>query len=326
MDTKRIMIVEDERLNALYLSKFLTSLGYSVLEIVPSGEMAISLAIREKPDIILMDIMLEGEIDGIDAAMAIHKEGNTPIIFISAYSDDKLVERAQKVSPYGYIMKPFEKRNLSTVLSLSLHRSSLEKKLNDTINQLKTILSGALHAIAKAVEFRDPYTAGHQRRVGDLSRAIALKMGLSEDVVETVYIAATIHDIGKISIPAEILSKPTTLNEAEYQLIKGHPATGFEILNQIELPPIFSRIVFQHHERMDGSGYPSNLMKDDIALESRIVSVSDVVESMSSHRPYRPALGKDLAFQEIIQNRGILYDKDVVDACMSCFNEGGFVF
>jgi putative nucleotidyltransferase with HDIG domain len=323
---KKILIVEDEKINAMYLKRLLESLDFIVLEAVNNGMTAVERALQEHPDLILMDIMLEGDMDGIDASIEIHRSMDVPIIFISAFSDDSLVERAKEASPYGYIIKPFEKRNLSTVLTLALHRHHLEKSLTESFNKLKTILDGALHAIAKAVEVRDPYTAGHQRRVGDLSKAIAHKMGLGEDMVETSYVAGTIHDIGKISVPAEILTKPTRLNEAEYMLIKGHPLTGFEILKEIELPTIISQVVFQHHERFDGSGYPRGLGGADIFLESRIVAVSDVVESMSSHRPYRPALGLESALEEITSGSGIIYDRNVVDACVALLHEQEFSF
>jgi len=323
---KKILIVEDEKINALYLTKLLESLDFTVPESVNTGERAVEAARLQDPDLILMDIMLEGKMDGIDASIEIHQTSDVPIIFISAFSDESLVERAKQASPYGYIIKPFEKRNLATVLTLALHKYELEKSLNESFNKLKTILNGALHAIAKAVEVRDPYTAGHQRRVGDLSKAIALKMGLDEEMVETIYVAGTIHDIGKISVPAEILSKPTRLNDAEYMLIKGHPLTGYEILKEIELPSIISEVVYQHHERIDGSGYPRKLYGNEIFLESRIVAVSDVVESMSSHRPYRPALGIDLALEEIVSNRNIIYEGDVVDACVALLRENEFSF
>jgi putative two-component system response regulator len=323
---KKILIVEDEKINALYLTKLLESLDFNVIEAVNNGRRAVETALSSGPDLILMDIMLEGDMDGIDASIEIHKHSDVPVIFISAFSDESLVERAMLASPYGYIIKPFEKRNLATVLTLALHKYNLEKSLTESFIKLKSILNGALHAIAKAVEVRDPYTAGHQKRVGDLSKAIAQKMELDIDIVETIYVAGTIHDIGKISVPAEILSKPTRLSVAEYMLIKGHPLTGYEILREIELPPIISEVVYQHHERINGSGYPRNLVGDNIFLESRIVAVSDVVESMSSHRPYRPALGIEKAIEEIISNRNIIYDPDVVDACVSLLREREFSF
>jgi putative nucleotidyltransferase with HDIG domain len=174
------------------------------------------------------------------------------------------------------------------------------------------------------VETKDAYTAGHQRRVANLARAIAAEMGLSPEQIDGIRMAAVIHDLGKISVPAEILSKPIGLNDLEYGLIKIHPQVGYDILKEIEFPWPVAQIVLQHHERMDGSGYPQGLLGEEIILEARILAVADVVEAMASHRPYRPPHGVDKALEEISRNRGILYDPEVVDACLKLFNEKGF--
>ncbi len=174
------------------------------------------------------------------------------------------------------------------------------------------------------VEMRDPYTAGHQRRVADLARSIASEMGLSKDQIDGIRTAGLIHDIGKISVPAEILSRPEKLTNLAFELIKTHAQSGYDILKDIEFPWPIARIVHEHHERMDGSGYPNGLTGDEIFLESRILAVADVVEAIASHRPYRPALGIEKALEEISQNRDILYDPEVVDACLRLFEEKGF--
>jgi putative nucleotidyltransferase with HDIG domain len=176
------------------------------------------------------------------------------------------------------------------------------------------------------VETRDPYTAGHQLRSADLARAIATEMGLPSENIEGIRIAGSIHDIGKLSIPAEILSKPTKLSEIEFALIKEHAHKGYEMLKDVESPWPLAEIVYQHHERMDGSGYPRNLKGEEICMEARILTVVDVVEAMASHRPYRPALGIDKALEEIEKNSGIIYDKTVADACLKLFKEKGYRF
>jgi HD-GYP domain-containing protein (c-di-GMP phosphodiesterase class II) len=178
--------------------------------------------------------------------------------------------------------------------------------------------------MVSAVEARDPYTAGHQVRSAGLARAIATEMGLSEDRINGIRMAGSIHDIGKLSIPAEILSKPKKLSEIEFSLIKEHPRSGYEMLKDVESPWPLAEIVYQHHERMDGSGYPRNLKGDDILMEARILAVADVVEAMASHRPYRPALGLTAALEEIENNKGTLYDADAVDVCLRLFREKGF--
>jgi len=199
-------------------------------------------------------------------------------------------------------------------------------KLKDTLENLRKAVSTTIQVMISAVEARDPYTAGHQRRVADLARAIATEMGLPQDTIEGIRMAGSIHDIGKLSIPAEILSKPTKLSENEFSLIKEHARKGYEMLKDVESPWPLAEIVYQHHERMDGSGYPRNLKGDEILMEARIMAVADVVEAMASHRPYRPALGIDAALKEIEDNRGILYDADVVDVCLGIFREKGFQF
>ena len=181
-----------------------------------------------------------------------------------------------------------------------------------------------IQAIALTVETKDPYTAGHQRRVSDLARAIAQEMGVPIEKVDGVRMAGVLHDLGKISVPAEILSKPTKLTDIEYGLIKIHPQAGYDILKEVEFPWPIAQIVLQHHERLNGSGYPQGLKGDEILLEARIIMVADVVEAMASHRPYRPGLGLDKALGEISGNKGILYDPAVVDACLKLFTQKGF--
>jgi PAS domain S-box-containing protein len=209
-------------------------------------------------------------------------------------------------------------------LSDITERKEAEDKLQHTLNSLRKAVSATTQVLVSAVEARDPYTSGHQTRSADLARAIATEMKLSQDKIEGVRVAGTIHDIGKLSIPAEILSKPSKLTDIEFSLIKEHPKKGYEILKDVESPWRLADIVYQHHERMNGSGYPRNLRGDDILMEARILAVADVVEAMASHRPYRPSLGIDAAMEEIEKNRGILYDIDVADTCLRLFRENGY--
>ena len=203
-------------------------------------------------------------------------------------------------------------------------RKHAEKQLQDTLESLRKAIGTTIQVMVSAVEARDPYTSGHQIRSADLARAIATEIGLPQEEVEGIRMAGSIHDIGKISIPAEILSKPTKLSEIEFSLIKEHARKGFEMLKDVESPWPLAEIVFQHHERMDGSGYPRNLKGEEICIEARILSVADVVEAMASHRPYRPGLGIEAALKEIEKNKGILYDNTAADACLRLFREKGF--
>ena len=198
------------------------------------------------------------------------------------------------------------------------------KQIEKTLNDLRKALGGTIEAMALTVETRDPYTAGHQRRVSNLARGIATEMGVSKDQIQGVRMAGVIHDVGKISVPGEILSKPGKIGANEFGIIKEHPRVGYNILKTVDFPWPIAQIVLQHHERMDGSGYPDGISGDNILIEARILAVADVVEAMASHRPYRAALGIDLALNEISKNRGSSYDSKVVDACLRLFNEKGY--
>jgi len=191
---------------------------------------------------------------------------------------------------------------------------------------LREALQGTIEAIGLTTETRDPYTAGHQRRVTELAVAIAEELGLAAEQIEGIRAAGLMHDIGKMAIPAEILSKPSVLTDTEMALIQSHPQVAYDILKAISFPWPLAQIVLQHHERIDGSGYPQGLRGDEILIEARILAVADTVEAMASHRPYRAALGIDLALEEIENRRGSHYDPDVVDACLRLFGERRFAF
>ena len=199
-----------------------------------------------------------------------------------------------------------------------------ERKLTE--ERLHQTLQGVIEALGQTTETRDLYTSSHQKRVTQLSTAIAREMKLSEEQIEGIRVAGLLHDIGKLSIPAEILSKPSQLSEIEYALFKAHPRVAYDILKSIDFPWPVAQIVLQHHERMDGSGYPQELKGEEILVEARILAVADVVEAMASHRPYRPALGIDKALEEIAQNKEALYDPVVVDTCLRLFDEKKFSF
>ncbi len=212
---------------------------------------------------------------------------------------------------------------------LSFLKDITDKKISEmevqkTLDSLKKAFSTIVQVMVSAVEARDPYTAGHQKRTADLARAIAVEMGLPHEKVDGIRMAGSIHDIGKLSIPADILSRPSRLTDIEFSLIKEHSRQGYEILKDVESPWPLAQIVYQHHERMNGSGYPRNLKGEEILMEARIMAVADVVESMASHRPYRPALGIESALAEIEKNKGILYDNAVADTCLRLFQDKGF--
>jgi len=203
-------------------------------------------------------------------------------------------------------------------------RRRAEAQLTENALQFRNLFTSTIHVLSGVIDKRDPYTAGHQLRVAKLASAIGTEMGLDADRVEGLYLGGLIHDIGKISVPSDILSRPGRLNEMEYGLIKYHPSVGFDIVAGLDLPWPIKEIIIQHHERLDGSGYPNHCKGDEIILEARIVAVSDVVEAISSHRPYRAALGIEAGLKEIRRGRGVHYDKDVVKACLRLFKENRF--
>lgn len=211
-------------------------------------------------------------------------------------------------------------------LQARLDASQTASKLEKSLEKMQRILMQAVTSLGTALNIKDPYTAGHQKKVVHLAVAIAREMGLSREQIEGLSVAGNLHDIGKIYVPSEILSKPGKLSDLEFAMIKTHCQAGYEIIKEIEFPWPVAEVLLQHHERLDGSGYPRGLMGDELLLEAKIMAVADVVEAMASHRPYRPSLGINTALEEISNNRGLLYDPDVVDTCLRLFWEKGFRF
>jgi len=214
---------------------------------------------------------------------------------------------------------------VSAICDISERKRTAEE-LRQTSLRLQRAIEGAINAVALTTEIRDPYTAGHQHRVAKLACSIGRELGLSNEQIEGVRVAGTLHDIGKIYVPAEILSRPGRLRQNEINLVKDHAQVGYDLLSTIEFPWPVAQIVLQHHERMNGSGYPLGLSGDEILIEAKIMSVADVVEAMASHRPYRPALSIEEALLEISQQRGVLYSPEAVDACIKVFTQRGFKF
>lgn len=213
---------------------------------------------------------------------------------------------------------------IATRLGSLVARELAEAGWNDTLREQDLLYGQLVSVLGGMEEMRDPYTAGHQKRVANLAVAIGAELGLAPKELEGLRLAASVHDIGKIIVPAELLCKPTKLSRHEYDLIKDHAEAGYQILKDVDFPWPIARIVHEHHERMDGSGYPNGLMGEQLLPESRIVAVADVVESMYANRPYRAGLGTEAALREIENNRGLLYDPTVVDACLQVFREKGY--
>jgi putative two-component system response regulator len=340
----KIMVVDDEVLVTMQLEKHLTAMGYEVVGRASSGEACIDMARHLRPDLILMDIVMPGRLDGIDASEIIRAELDIPVIFLTGYADDEFLSRAKHVQPFGYIVKPFQAEEIRAAIEIALYRKDVERRLREaeekrrsefkrteeelrqSCTKLQKTLNETIQAWVSAIEVRDPYTADHQRGVTQLACAIATEMGLPKEQIKGIRLAGLIHDIGKLDIPLEVLSKPTELTKLERDMIQAHPQVGYDVLKTIGFPWPVAQIVLQHHERLDGSGYPQGLSGEKIILEARILAVADVVKAMSSIRPHREPCGIDKALDEISQNRGVLYDSRAVDACLKLFTEKGFTF
>jgi len=218
------------------------------------------------------------------------------------------------------------RRRVAELEASEARGKQVEEELRQNSQRLRRAMEGTIYAMALVSEIRDPYMTHHQRKVANLACAIAREMGLPEEKVEGIRLASVIHDIGRVYVPTDILSKRTRLTKAEFSIVKNHPKVGYNLFSMEQFPWPIAQIVLQHHERIDGSGYPQGLSGKEILLEARILAVADVVEAMSSRRPYRPALGINKALKEISRNKGILYDSRVVDTCLNLFAEKGFVF
>lgn len=281
--------------------------------------------IKGKPDVIISDYNLPS-FDGFTAMrIAQQLSKDTPFIMVTGSINEEIAISCIRNGAKDYVIKEHLDRLGLAVLSV-LEQKSADERLRQSYRMLQRNFKMFVETMSRAMEIRDPYTAGHQTRVAALAVAIGREMKLDADRIEGLLLAGMIHDIGKICVPAEILSKPGRLNGAEMMLIRMHSEVGASILQPIDFPWPVSEAVAQHHEKYNGSGYGKGLKGDEILLEARILCVADVVEAIASHRPYRPALGLDFAMTEIRSNKGILFDPLVVDACLSLFQENRFWF
>ena len=332
-----ILIVDDNATNIDLLVNTLKT-EYR-LGIAKRGITALEYAEKYHPDLILLDIMMP-EMDGYEVCTRLKNNPLTesvPIIFITAMSETTNKTKGFTLGAVDYITKPFHaaevKARVQAHLAMARMKSTLrsenallEQMVLKKTAEIQNMLQGIISSMALMVEIRDPYTAGHQQRVAQLACAIAEKMGLPAQQVEGLRIAALLHDVGKIRIPVSILNRTGQLLDAELEVIKIHPQISHDILKNIPFPWPCARIVLEHHERLDGHGYPRGLHADEILLESKILSVADVTEAKSSFRPYRPAQGIEAALAELQQHRGILYDCAAVDACLELFAGDTFRF
>ncbi|MBF0120960.1 MAG: response regulator [Desulfobacterales bacterium] len=332
VDKPLVLIVDD---NSTNIDVLVNTLKHDYrLGVAKSGTKALEYASKYIPDLILLDIMMP-EMNGYEVCANLKSSTHTQgiaIIFLTAMSDASNKTKGFELGAVDYITKPFHvaevKARVQTHLSLKKMKEEvnaqnliLEERIQEKTAQIQEMLKATIQAMALIGETRDPYTAGHQQRVAKFACDVAHIMGLSENQITTINFAGILHDIGKIRIPVSILNRPGKLLYAEFDLIKVHSETSYELLKNIPSPWPFAKIALQHHERLDGSGYPHKLKGDEILIESRILAVADVIEAMSSHRPYRPALGIETALEEIQKNRGKFFDPDVVDAFINYFSK-----
>ncbi len=319
-----ILVVDDEDQLRRMILQMVQAKGYLGID-APGGEEALEIIAKQDVDAVITDIAMPN-MDGITLTAKIKALNGPDVIMMTGYAKDFSYGEAVAKGASDFIQKPFDFKELIIRLKRVLRERAMRAELKNKVHQLTVVLEGVVQALSLSIEARDPYTAGHQRRVAELAGTIAEKMGLSEDRVAGIRMAGVIHDLGKIAVPAEILSKPSKLLDQEFSLIKMHPQVGYNILKEIRFPWPIADTIYQHHERMNGSGYPCGLMGEDIILEARIMAVADVVEAIASHRPYRPTLGVDTAIKEISNNIGILYDKDAANVCLDIIGSEGFEF
>jgi len=332
----RILVVDSERNVRIALCEFLEKEQHKV-DVAESESVAVDKVSQNEYDIVITGSICPKEF-GMNLLETIHsKSKTTQIIILSEEPDVNAAIKAVRLGTDSFFKKPLQKKILAKPITdtnktdllyvtnniLKKRNLLYQKKLEDTVAMKTTALQEAMQSIisllASVVEARDPFTAGHQRRVGNLSAMIAAKMGLDSDTIDYIRIIGYIHDIGKIAIPAEILFKPGNLSWVEMAMIRNHPQTGYDLLEKVGLPEIIGKTICQHHERCDGSGYPNQLMQDEITIEAQIIMISDVIEAMIYPRTYHPAFGLEVALGEINQHSGTLFNPSAVAACTELF-------
>ncbi|MEI6153265.1 MAG: HD domain-containing phosphohydrolase [Deltaproteobacteria bacterium] len=348
-----VLVIDDDEDLLLVNSRMLKSAGYEVIEAV-NGKEGLKKIKENLPDMILLDVVLP-DVNGIDLCRQIKSDPQLPGMFIVLISSLQTMPEQQaeglEYGADGYISRPIQKREflarieslvriIKAEKELQRYREHLEElvqertnelkmaneKLNDALIQVRKALNGTIHAASAIISMRDDYTAKHQRHVAQLAIAIASEMGFSYDRTEGIWVTGFLHDIGKTGVPLEILSKPPPLSKIEVELIKAHVEIGYNALKDMGFPWPVADVILQHHEMLDGSGYPKGLKGDEISIEARIIAVANTMESKALPNPQAPGIGIEKTLLEIEKNKGILYDEQVVEACLKLFKDGGFKF
>lgn len=326
-----IVVVDDDAAIRNLLKQGIQRSGYEC-RAAGSAADALEYLQNNKVDVVISDINMP-EMNGLELVKIIKQKYDCDVIVMTGFIEEFTYEEIIGRGASDFVQKPvriseFVARLKRVLLERALRkeRNQATEKLKVNLDKFRRAMEGIVQAMSLAVELRDPYTAGHQQRVANLASAIATTMGLPEETIYALRMASSIHDIGKITIPAEILCKPGRLNYLEYELIKNHVIAGYNILKKVEFPWPLAEIIVQHHERIDGSGYPKGLSGNQIRIEARILAVADVFETISSHRPYRPSLGQGRAMEELNENKGLLYDETVSESCLEVIATQKFHF
>jgi putative two-component system response regulator len=322
MNREKIMVVEDEWVVADQLCRTLEDLGYRICSTASAGEEAVRKVEADSPDLILMDIVLKGKMDGIEAAERINSQFNIPMIYMTAYTNQEYIERAKQTKPFIYLVKPFNQKELQANIEMALHRHLADKEIKDHLDRLARCYAGTMKAFLGAIELRGPYIPiGHHQRVAFIAHGIAKEMGLPDFSAEGLWLAAHVYDISLVDTPVEILIGAGQLAGDRLSLYRNYPQLSYAILAGVDFPWPIADIVLQHRECFDGAGWPQGIKGEDILIEARILAVAVAIEELTSRRIFRKAFSLKQAFDEISAHRGSQYDPDVVDGCLRLFNE-----
>lgn len=324
MNKEKILVVEDEWIIARQICGNLKDFGYEVSPIASSGEEALRLAETERPDLILMDIVLKGKVDGIEAVGQIALRYDIPIIYLTAYTNQEYLERAKPTKPFAYLVKPFKEQELYTNIEMALYKHKADKTLKDYLNRLAKCFKETIEAVSGAVELRGPWPLGHHRRVAELAKAIAKEMNLGDLWLDGLLLAAYVYDISFMNMPVDIVQDSGKLTGSELNRYRNYPQLSYDILKEVDFPSPVKYIVLEHRECFDGSGFPQGLRGAEIVLEARILAVADAIEDLTCQRTFRKAFPLNEALEEISSHRGSKYDPNVVTACLRLFNEKGY--
>ncbi len=323
MNSRNIMVVEDEWIVSDQVCSDLKDYGYTVCQTASTGDDAIRKAEVERPDLILMDIVLKGKMDGIEAAERIISQFDIPIIYLTAYTNHEYIERAKQTRPFGYLVKPFVKKELHTNIEMALHKHEVDKSIKSYLDRLTKCFKGTIDAVMGAIELRGPYTPGHHQRVAEFTRAIANEMGLTDFSMEGLLLAAYVYDISLVNMPTEILQDSGQLTGFNLVMYQTYPKMSYDILKEVNFPWPIADIVLQHRECYDGTGFPKGIKGEDILMEARILAVAVAIEDLTSFRVFRNAFPFNEALEEISSHSGSRYDSKVVAACLKLLGEKG---